>query len=179
MLGGRWAAQVSADPLGGARVSMLFARELTTVLVLLVALGCGLQSESSLRREFEANRQVFEELRRLFAEDSHLVRVAPDFTRLNDDWSWPREDIGLSNERWDLYRRLFEEAGVSAGVDRQGAQVFFYMSTVGLAVSGASRGVVYTDKQPSPVGEHLDELHGEGIIYVPLSAKWYLFHWAS
>jgi hypothetical protein len=85
--------------------------------------ACGastqLESEETLRARFRDNDAVFEQLLGLFAEDSHLVRVALEFTRLTTEWSWPRKDVGLSPERWDLYRRLFKEAGIVDGVERQ------------------------------------------------------------
>ena len=47
-------------------------------------------------------------------QDFRIVRIAPSFTWLDDDWSWPRpaSKWGLSETRWDEYRRLFREAGL-------------------------------------------------------------------
>jgi hypothetical protein len=153
-------------------------------LLALLLLGCEserehLLSQESLRRQFEAHRAQFEELRRLFVEDSHLVRIAPTFTRLNDDWSWPRENVGLTEERWNTYRRLFRDAGVVDGLERDGDLIMFAMSSVGLSVTGASRGVVYTERPPTPLATSFDALEGEGIIFVGLDGHWYLFHWVT
>ena len=114
----------------------------------------------------------------MFTADSHLVRIAPDFTRLTNDWSWPREDVGLSEARWDEYRDLFREAGITAGIERQGDQVFFYLSTMGLGISGRSRGVAYASEPPTEIAPDLDSRQGEGISYVPIQGDWYLFDWA-
>ena len=156
------------------------------VAVIALAMSCSpwgdygtIQDEASLRQLFQQHRAELEQIRELFAKDSHLVRVAPTFTRFRHDWSWPREDVGLTPERWELYRQLFTAAGLSDEVELQGDQVFFYMSSVGLAVSGASRGVVYSREKPAPIVDSLAASRGEGVFYVPLEGNWYLFHWAS
>jgi len=137
-----------------------------------------LESEAELRRRFEAQRPALEEILRLAREDSHLVRIAPGFTRLEGDWSWPREDVGLTPERWDRYRALFERAGVADGIDvQESGDVFFYVSGVGLGISGASRGFVYCATPPSPVMQSIDGFRGDGIVYAALAPRWFLFHW--
>ena len=115
----------------------------------------------------------------MFAQDDRLVRVADDFTRLRDDWSWPREDVGLTPERWDRYRSLFIRAGLDGGIEREGSDVFFYMSSVGLVGSGRSRGVVFATSSPAETAPSLDARQGKGISYVVLEGNWYLFDWAS
>jgi hypothetical protein len=121
---------------------------------------------------------VFEQLLAMFTEDSHLVRIAPGFTRLTNDWSWPREDVGLSEARWDEYRELFRTAGIADGIERYGDRVFFYVSSIGLAVSGRSRGIAHSRKAPAEIAPDLDSRQGEGISYVSVQGGWYLFDWA-
>ena len=104
--------------------------------------------------------------------------MAEDFTRLESDWSWPREDVGLSDERWNRYRDLFERAELDGGIERQGEYIFFYMSAVGLGISGRSRGVAFGTSEPSEISADLDSRRGEGISYVRLEPGWYLFDWA-
>lgn len=154
-------------------------RSAAVFMATVAVLGCGIESEDALRSRFTEHQAVFEELLAMFEADSHLVRVAPDFTRLRDDWSWPRENVGISDERWERYRRLFREADIESGIERHGDQILFYMSTIGLAVSGRSRGVAYTRERPLEISDDLDSRSGEGISYVPLHDEWYLFDWAQ
>jgi hypothetical protein len=152
----------------------------------MIVAGCipggdgSLQDEASLRAAFRQHRNEIEEIRRLFAEDSHLVRVAPTFTRLQDDWSWPREDVGLTEERWAKYRELFRTASVSEGIERgEKGEVAFIMSAVGLGVSGASRGFVYSESAPAPILESFPTSPSDGVVFVRLEGNWYLYHEAS
>jgi hypothetical protein len=154
----------------------------TPVLALLLVLlsGCGLDSESSLRKRFAAYQTAVTELLQMQREDAKVIRIAPTFTRLENDWSWPRADLGFSRERWDRYKALFEEAGVSDGIQKDGEYTWYFVSSVGLAVSGASRGFVYTEAEPSPVVESLGHCPPRAeVCFVKLKEHWYLFHWAS
>ena len=60
------------------------------------------------------------------------VRIAFDFTRLSNDWSWPRpaSQWGLTRKRWDEYRRLFKTFGLTGRLYRSSAknQVLFVSS---------------------------------------------------
>jgi len=40
---------------------------------------------------------------------SKVIRIAHDFTRLENNWGWPRPeaDWGITKVRWDEYRKLF------------------------------------------------------------------------
>ena len=157
---------------------MIRMRRSFGVVAVLAALSGCIQSESSLRSNFYGDRAAFEEMLELFAQDDHLVRVANDFTRLKHDWSWPREDVGLTPERWDRYRALFARARLDGGIERQGTEVFFYMSSVGLVGSGRSRGVAFATSRPLETARTLGERQGEGISYVALEGNWYLFDWS-
>ena len=141
--------------------------------------ACRLESEESLRSKFEKNFETLCEIHEMLKKDAHLVRVAPDFTRLVDDWSWPRpkEKVGLSEVRWNTYRSLFEKAGIRDGIQRDGPYVWFFVSAVGLSVTGASRGYVYTEEKPSRSIARLDDFHEDDVAFIPLRCNWYLFQW--
>lgn len=139
--------------------------------------GCCLPSEDALARKFHRNRATLETILAMAQEDQDVIRIAPDFTWLAGEMSWPRpeEQLGFSRERWQRYRQLFEEAGVPAGVSRRDTKVFFLVESCGIVGSGRTNGYVHAATPPSPILEDLDELQAEGIGYVPLEGDWYLF----
>lgn len=148
--------------------------------------GCGVidcsSPETKLRGEFEAKLAVLERLRRMSDEDSRVIRIAPTFTRLEDDWSWPRppEKLGFSEQRWNEYRRLFREAGVSAGIDRDSGYTFLTTKTCGLAVSGKSYGYAFAREKPKQMLPSLDAFSlPNGVGFVPVKGDWYLFVWVT
>src|SRR6266404_8013198 len=113
-------------------------------LALTLAACAGHPNDSALESRFRAHRHAFVALASMAEEDSQLTRIAPDFTWLVEDVSWPRPNVGLSPERWDSYRALFKETGASHGVfRRQGAPgVFLIASAEGIAGRGSSKGYV-------------------------------------
>src|SRR5882672_11381935 len=102
------------------------------------------RSETWMREHFQAARTDFERLVVMSNEDfakTRVIRVAPDFTRLADDWSWPRPEAkwGVSKERWDEYRVLFRRLELSAGLNRDGpdhGEVLLMVYGVGMAGEG-------------------------------------------
>lgn len=140
--------------------------------------GCCPDIEPSLRSKFSARRPILEKLVAMARSDKSVVRVAPSFTRLVDDWSWPRaaNHLGFSGARWDEYRHLFEQAGIKDGIEWQGEELFFYAQGCGLSVSGLSRGYVYSANRPATIVQTLRSLP-EDIGYIELGGGWYIFQW--
>lgn len=136
--------------------------------------------EAALRREFELRRPVLEQLRHMSDEDRKVIRIAPTFTRLENDWSWPRpaEKLGFSQERWDKYRQLFREAGITTGIDRDASYIVFTTKACGLGISGKSFGYAYT-KDPKSIAPSLDAPVAKGVNLVPIRDGWYLFVWTT
>src|ERR1700734_1608755 len=75
-----------------------------------------LPSDETLRTRFLAHRVDFERLVAMTNEDSHLTRIPPGFTWLDDDASWPRNILGISEQRWNDYRQIFQVVGAPEGV---------------------------------------------------------------
>lgn len=125
------------------------------LLLLLVLSGCRAQhpKDEDLLQRFRTHRQEFEQLLQMFREDKGLGRVAPDFTRPANT-----NEVGVTKERIDEYRRLFRTLGLSAGIEGYGERdaVFFYASTQGLSVSGSSKGFAYLTKRPALLVDQLD-----------------------
>lgn len=139
--------------------------------------ACCLPSEKALSRKFHSHRSSVEKILAMASEDDHVTRIAPEFTWLEDDVSWPRSGskLGFSEEKWEEYRRLFKEAAVPDGIVRRDSAVYFLVETCGIVGSGRTNGYVYSETLPSPILESLRELREEGTGYVPLEGNWYLF----
>ena len=155
--------------------------------VLLVALttfisGCGPwpPSDAALEKKFHSNRRVFDQLIMMTAEDSHLVRIAPDFTFLDTDFSWPRSNIGISNERWELYRQLFWQVGAGEGVNHPvGGHVTFFIAYTWGMMHGIDKGYAFSLDAVEPLLNSVDELPKgrgkQGQVFKPLEDHWYLY----
>jgi hypothetical protein len=132
---------------------------------------------------------VFETLRSMAEQDSRLLRIAPDFTWLYNETKWPREEVGISESRWNDYRALFTKLFITEGIvrttDFPGA-IFFVAQTRGLCTGGSSDGYVYSSAPQSPVvkspAEALDaearRNTGQHYAYVfkTLKPNWYTFY---
>src|SRR6476469_5638928 len=96
---------------------------LTVALWLISSLSCGPRthpSDLALVTSFREHEPDFQRLVSMSNEDHHVVRIAGDFNWLDDDHSFPRTrpERGLSNERWDAYRSIFQELGLKCGLTR-------------------------------------------------------------
>src|SRR5438132_1459524 len=88
------------------------------VLLLLALLGCGLISDARLKGTFDKNRDEFSTLLHMANEDRHVARIDFHSTAVDGDSSWPRKEIGFSDQRWDEYRSLFRKLGITSGIER-------------------------------------------------------------
>jgi hypothetical protein len=145
-------------------------------------------SDVALRTRFFAHRADFEKLVAMANEDSHLSRIAPDFTWLDDDVSWPRKDVGISEQRWNDYRQLFQKIGVSEGIIKgtDPDRINFSITSGGLVPTGFDKGLVYSQKPLSPVLKSLDKSppdkfydgpdHSHVLVYKPIENHWYIYY---
>jgi len=123
-------------------------------------------------------------------EDVNVVRVADDFTRLKNDWSWPRPESrwGITAARWNEYRRLFKAAGVSTGWEKDElGNVYFIAHTHGLSIGGGSKGLVrcFISGDPEKAfppcaeqkekGQSKDDTNSDGYSYRKIGPDWYIF----
>jgi hypothetical protein len=109
--------------------------------------------EAELQTHFAPNAGALDELRIMAEHDSGLIRIATDFTDLENISAWPREDIGISETRWNEYRSIFRKLSLQEGIARTedfpGA-IFFVAAAKGLCTGGSSAGYVYSTKKLSP-----------------------------
>jgi hypothetical protein len=142
--------------------------------------SCGVKSEADLRQQFYGNKEIVFHILEMQRHDMKVIRIAPEFTRLENDWSWPRKNIGFSEERWNSYRELFRKAGITDGIQSDDGYVFYFVSSEGLAVNGTSRGFVFTNTPPKNVAKSFDGCPaGKDPCYVLLDGPWYLFTWST
>src|ERR1700692_2242981 len=76
-------------------------------------------SDGELKANFSQQQSGFENLLKMSKEDIRVVRIAPAFTWLDNDVSWPRKEIGFSEERWKIYRELFWKLKIPDGISNR------------------------------------------------------------
>ncbi len=147
-----------------------------------------LPSDEALRARFFAHRVDFERLVAMANEDSHLTRIAPDFTWLEDDVSWPRSNVGISEARWNDYRQIFRRVGAPDGILKgiNPTRVIFPIKSQGLVPTGSEKGLVYSQASLNPVLKSLDERppdklwdgpdRNHVLVYKPIDIHWYIFY---
>lgn len=152
------------------------------------ALGDSHSSDAKLISNFQSHEQEFDRLIQMAKEDSHVVRIAYDFTWLDSDYHWPRPDsqIGFSQERWNKYRAMFTKLGLQEGLawSRDGSIVLI-ASTRGLMMHGSAKGYSFSAKPLSPTFDSLDNIREEikngkltpGLpVYRKIKEGWYLYY---
>lgn len=145
-------------------------------------------SDEALRARFITHRGDFERLVAMTNDDSHLTRIAPNFTWLDDDAAWPRKNVGISEQRWDDYRQMFQKVGASTGIVRYNKPtlVMFPIVSVGLVPSGVEKGLAYSPVSLGPVLKSLDERppdkfysgpdRSQVLVYKPIEDHWYVYY---
>ena len=162
-----------------------------TLCFIALTIGCGTSSthptDQVLEKRFFAREQDFDKLIAMSNEDSNVIRIAPDFTRLKNNWAWPRpeSELGFSKVRWGEYKALFERLNLDAGLERveidNSVEIFLIASAVGMVNRGSAKGYAYSEKELAPTFNSLDEnpIESEkrpkhGVVYKKLKTNWYL-----
>lgn len=141
-------------------------------------------SDAALEAMFSEHEADFEKLIAMSNADAKVVRIAPDFTWLDDNARWPRPEteIGFSQERWNEYRELFKVLSLTKGLARHpdGQTIELIASTQGLLTGGSGKGYVYSTKELTPLRDALDNLGPTGKhVYKQLKPpNWYLFYYS-
>ena len=162
-------------------------------IILIVALGlisavnCGDKkhpSDSVLEMNFHKHETDFQRLVSMSNEDYHVVRIGDDFNWLDDDHRFPRTgpERGLSKDRWDSYRALFQELGLKCGLIRweDSNIIALCASGIGMVTSGTTKGYAYSETELTPTAESLDvvpeNLKDEPVVYKSIEPHWYLYY---
>jgi hypothetical protein len=148
-------------------------------------------SDASLERRFDRERPEFERLVRMMEEDWNMSRIAPDFTWRQDNVAWPRPESewGISNERWNDYKRLFSQTGLDDGITRpeKSSDTLLDVWSWGLVVGG--RSVSYVHCGPPRDGSahtvppclqdkdsgRVEESPGDAYRFKKIAPDWYIF----
>ena len=127
----------------------------------------------------------------MFLEDKSLGRVASDFTRTSNFFekceepnSWSGKEIEVTAERLAKYRKIFNNLGLSAGIEGycEKNRVFLHASTKGLSVTGSTKGYAYLKKAPENPDKLVDNLDnywspdGKSFrAFRHIEGNWYLY----
>ena len=157
-------------------------------VTILAAAHSPFPSDAAMRTRFFAHHTDFERLVAMANEDSHLTRIAPKFTWLENDVAWPRKNAGISKQRWNEYRRLFRRLGASEGIleNTDPRRIFFPITSAGLVPGGCEKGFVYSKEPLTPVLKSLDGRipnkywngpdHSHVLVYKPIAPHWYSYY---
>jgi hypothetical protein len=142
-----------------------------------------------LEPNFKQHAEEFEKLLKMAQQDSHVNRIAADFTWLDTSSKWPREDLGFSNARWNEYRSLFKSLSLTDGIVRTEdfpEAAFFLARSSGLCTGGSGAGYVYSTAPLTPISASPSEaLDAEArknpsrhfaYVFKPLKPNWYTFY---
>ncbi len=170
----------------------------TAILILLcitMLVGCDMvfdiphPSDDKLIKNFQKHESDFNKLISMSNEDSKVIRIADDFTRLENNWSWPRPDseIGFSTQRWNEYRSIFIKLGLDEGIERDQVSdktaIFLIASAKGIVNRGSSKGYAYSEKELLPLFDSLDQnpikredRQRHGTLYKRIKDYWYIYY---
>jgi hypothetical protein len=150
-------------------------------------------TDATLIEDFPSKEPDLNKILQMSNQDAKVIRIAYDFTRLENNWGWPRpeSELGFSRQRWDEYRALFRKLDLPVGIERadqkDGVFVYFPVSTRGLGNgNGSGKGYAYLERELSPL---LDSLDDESVrqfyererpknsvtLYRKLKGNWYLY----
>jgi hypothetical protein len=129
--------------------------------------------DAELVARFHRLREIFESIRSMLCEDSHLTYVGHAKTRVAGEIpARTPENPGIPHERWDRYRQLMREVGVVA-VSHVGDTITMRISTCGSSCKGvvhspAHRVVVSSlERYPLPPEQH---------AHLILDEPWHVFY---
>ncbi len=105
---------------------------------------------ADLQRDFPSKRADLETILRMSDEDVTFSRIAPDF--LDRTIDNPNEfgrymndpKAGLPPSRWDAYRKIYTQAGIKLGIQRDNSRdAFIMVDSVGLLNRGHTTGYLH------------------------------------
>lgn len=170
------------------------------VLVLLLGLGVfamrnsmnwygdnSLPTDAALDKEFRQREADLELLVKMARVDYRVVRIASDFTWLDNNAGWPRpeSELGFSQERWQEYRSLFKKLNLDGGIlqETQGEIIYLISAKKGMVTNGTLKGYAYSVKELEPILQSLDDPtampKGKRVAFKRLKEHWYLFYMSA
>jgi hypothetical protein len=173
----------------------VFIKFLALVLLAFFAIGCMTDiwkkehpKDEKLIENFQSHKEEFNQLLQMFLEDKYVGRIDFDFTRASDFFEKCKSsdgqngnEIELSKDRLESYRKLFNELGLSFGIEGycEKEKVIFYASTQGLSVSGSTKGYAYLANPPEKIVDNLDKYWSQDrqsfTAFRHIEGNWYLY----
>lgn len=160
------------------------------VTAVLTACGGSHPRDAELLHSFAEHRKDLDQLVQMFQADKGLGRVGGTFTRPEDPGK-----VGLSPQRIAEYRRLCTRVGAPDCIEGYDATfdrlygsvhpgrteakdpIWIHVSSAGLAVSGSSKGFLFSASPPFEVVTDLDGLRPvkSGTWLRRIDGPWYLY----
>lgn len=156
---------------------------LFAVIIALVGANCASHFEDSeLLSVLGSQRAELDELVQMMQEDQHLRIVNSKYIYTNDWFDWPREELGISEGRWQEYKSLLGKVGafgVSRRADLSGV-ILIQFSARGNVGGGSIKGLAYVprgEQERLAMSEDLDSPQPQPNTTYFRSAddEWYLF----
>jgi hypothetical protein len=146
---------------------------------------CWFHPDIDFKLRFYEHRAEFEKLVKMVEEDSQKVGVGDGFAFSKSDPSQIQKYPGISQERWNEYRKLLNKVGSSEGLEKYAGTTQIYFNVAVQYLGGQSKGIVYSPTPLSPVLESLDQNppislyddHGSMKVYKPITDHWYIFYY--
>ncbi len=143
-------------------------------------IGCGSirshPSDAVLEQRLRSHQSDFDNLVRMFEEDSDIVKITHKSVFFDKSPS-----RNLPTGRLEEYRSLFKTLQLEGGIKRERNQLLLIASTKGLVIPNSGKTYVFSVREPAPLVESLDEVikhhHGDQPpVYKKLFGNWYLFY---
>lgn len=155
---------------------------------LLLMWSCEPPSLHTLAQRFPRQRGELETIVSMSEHDVQLTRIDPKWlmTR-NHEYLAYSPQTGITEQRWDEYRRLFARNGITQGIQRdpETGDAFIIVGSFGLLDRGYSNGYLYCGPGPShryapcsasrAFGEHPYAPGDEEYSYRKLADRWYAY----
>jgi hypothetical protein len=165
-------------------VVVVFVSALALLLV-----SCTPPSIESLARRFPAERQDLETIIRMSDQDSGLSVIDAKWLEVRDGTQFSVFDqkSGITQARWDEYRRIFRQNEITQGIRRfqVNGDAFIIVKSEGILDNGYSNGFLYCGTGPGHSyppcsskqerGNHPYAEGDEAYSFIRLSDRWYAF----
>lgn len=159
--------------------------------ILLLMWSCTPPTLQTLQRRFPKQRKDLETILAMSNQDSQLLRIDPGWLATSSAQYMKYDKAsGITEERWNEYRRLFSRNDITQGIQRvpNSDDAFILVESEGLLNRGISNGYLYCGARPvhryvpctlsSQSGSHPFEGPGsgdEGYSFIKLAGGWYAF----
>jgi len=157
--------------------------------ILLMLWSCTPPSIENLAHRFPAEKDDLEQILQMSDADSQLAVIDPNWLELRDGdrfLTWDKRS-GISEDRWNLYRKIFRRHGITQGIRRNKkyGDAFIIVKSFGLLDNGYSNGYLYCsgdiDSYYPPCLLHQErgmeprEGNDHAYSFIRVSDHWYAF----